>query len=78
MYTQHQPLLFQTMEGIVKGRLRDADYPLIGNHFQQGRLVYCGSNRRVFIFGMGENPFLENFLINKAKSFLGAFRVNTP
>ncbi|KAG2611537.1 vacuolar protein sorting-associated protein 45 homolog [Panicum virgatum] len=37
VYTQHQPLLFQTMEGIVKGRLRDADYPLVGNHFQQGR-----------------------------------------
>lgn len=39
VYTQHQPLLFQTMEGIVKGRLRDADYPFVGNHFQQGRLV---------------------------------------
>ncbi|CAN6244201.1 unnamed protein product [Urochloa humidicola] len=37
VYTQHQPLLFQTMEGIVKGRLRDADYPLVGNNFQQGR-----------------------------------------
>uniref|UniRef100_A0A453BPK0 Vacuolar protein sorting-associated protein 45 homolog n=3 Tax=Triticinae TaxID=1648030 RepID=A0A453BPK0_AEGTS len=37
VYTQHQPLIFQTMEGIVKGRLRDADYPLVGNHFQQGR-----------------------------------------
>ncbi|XP_062223400.1 vacuolar protein sorting-associated protein 45 homolog isoform X2 [Phragmites australis] len=37
VYTQHQPLLFQTMEGIMKGRLRDADYPLVGNHFQQGR-----------------------------------------
>ncbi|XP_020100533.1 vacuolar protein sorting-associated protein 45 homolog [Ananas comosus] len=37
VYTQHQPLLFQTMEGIVKGRLRDADYPFVGNHFQQGR-----------------------------------------
>ncbi|XP_072960239.1 vacuolar protein sorting-associated protein 45 homolog [Typha angustifolia] len=37
VYTQHQPLLFQTMEGIVKGRLRDVDYPFVGNHFQQGR-----------------------------------------
>uniref|UniRef100_A0A0D9YRP1 Uncharacterized protein n=1 Tax=Oryza glumipatula TaxID=40148 RepID=A0A0D9YRP1_9ORYZ len=37
VYTQHQPLLFQTMEGIVKARLRDADYPLVGNHFQQNR-----------------------------------------
>ncbi|XP_043692709.1 vacuolar protein sorting-associated protein 45 homolog [Telopea speciosissima] len=37
VYTQHQPLLFQTMESITKGRLRDVDYPFIGNHFQQGR-----------------------------------------
>lgn len=37
VYTQHQPLLSQTMESIVKGRLRDVDFPYIGNHFQQAR-----------------------------------------
>uniref|UniRef100_A0A0A9D1Q6 Uncharacterized protein n=1 Tax=Arundo donax TaxID=35708 RepID=A0A0A9D1Q6_ARUDO len=37
MCTPNTSLPSQTMEGIVKGRLRDADYPLIGNHFQQGR-----------------------------------------
>ncbi|KAM0944221.1 putative sec1-like protein [Dioscorea sansibarensis] len=37
VYTQHQPLLFQAMENITKGRLKDVDYPFIGNHFQQGR-----------------------------------------
>nr|GME08432.1 vacuolar protein sorting-associated protein 45 homolog [Ipomoea batatas] len=37
VYTQHQPLLFQTMESIIKGRLRDVDYPFVGNHYQQGR-----------------------------------------
>ncbi|XP_065636767.1 vacuolar protein sorting-associated protein 45 homolog isoform X3 [Quercus suber] len=39
VYTQHQPLLFQTMESISKGRLRDVDYPYVGNHFQQGRFL---------------------------------------
>ncbi|XP_024040245.1 vacuolar protein sorting-associated protein 45 homolog isoform X2 [Citrus clementina] len=39
VYTQHQPLLFQTMESIIKGRLRDVDYPFVGNHFQQGRFL---------------------------------------
>lgn len=39
VYTQHQPLLFQTMENITKGRLKDVDYPFVGNHFQQGRSV---------------------------------------
>ncbi|KAK9740926.1 hypothetical protein RND81_03G071600 [Saponaria officinalis] len=37
VYTQHQPLLFQTMENISKGRLKDVDYPFVGTHFQQGR-----------------------------------------
>ena len=33
VYTQHQPLLYNTIEGIVKGRLRDIDYPFVGNHY---------------------------------------------
>lgn len=37
VYTQHQPLLFQTMESVSKGRLRDVDYPYVGNHYQQAR-----------------------------------------
>lgn len=37
VYTQHQPLLSQTLESATKGRLRDIDYPFVGNHFQQGR-----------------------------------------
>lgn len=49
MYTQHQPLLFQTMESIIKGRLRDVDYPFVGNHFQQGRLVVATN--------LSRNPF---------------------
>lgn len=44
VYTQHQPLLFQIMESIVKGRLRDVDYPFFGNHFQQGRYVAVNYN----------------------------------
>jgi vacuolar protein sorting-associated protein 45 len=41
VYTQHQPLLAQTIESIMRGRLRDIDYPFVGNHFQQGRSVFC-------------------------------------
>ncbi|XP_038726291.1 vacuolar protein sorting-associated protein 45 homolog isoform X2 [Tripterygium wilfordii] len=39
VYTQHRPLLFQTMESITKGRLRDVDYPYVGDHFQQARFI---------------------------------------
>ncbi|KAL8251664.1 hypothetical protein R6Q59_035357 [Mikania micrantha] len=54
VYTQHQPLLFQTMEGITKGRLRDVDYPFVGNHFQQGR------PQEVVIFIVGGTTYEES------------------
>ncbi|KZV41781.1 Vacuolar protein sorting 45 [Dorcoceras hygrometricum] len=53
VYTQHQPLLFQTMESIVKGRLRDVDYPYVGNHFQQAR------PQEVVIFIVGGTTYEE-------------------
>lgn len=54
VYTQHQPLLFQTMESIIKGRLRDVDYPFVGNHFQQGR------PQDVVIFIVGGTTYEES------------------
>uniref|UniRef100_A0A2P2KR14 Vacuolar protein sorting-associated protein 45-like protein n=3 Tax=Rhizophora mucronata TaxID=61149 RepID=A0A2P2KR14_RHIMU len=54
VYTQHQPLLFHTMESISKGRLRDVDYPFVGNHFQQGR------PQDVVIFVVGGTTYEES------------------
>lgn len=54
VYTQHQPLLFQTMENISKGRLRDIDYPYVGNHFQPGR------PQDVVIFIVGGTTYEES------------------
>lgn len=54
VYTQHQPLLFQTMENITKGRLRDVDYPYVGNHFQQAR------PQEVVIFIVGGTTYEES------------------
>ncbi|XP_014522400.1 vacuolar protein sorting-associated protein 45 homolog isoform X1 [Vigna radiata var. radiata] len=54
VYTQHQPLLFQIMENIVKGRLRDVDYPFVGNHYQQGR------PQDVIIFIVGGTTYEES------------------
>ncbi|KAL4593733.1 hypothetical protein ACB092_M016200 [Castanea dentata] len=54
VYTQHQPLLFQTMESIFKGRLRDVDYPYVGNHFQQGR------PQEVVVFIVGGTTYEES------------------
>ncbi|XP_009763995.1 vacuolar protein sorting-associated protein 45 homolog [Nicotiana tabacum] len=54
VYTQHQPLLFQTMENITRGRLRDVDYPYVGNHFQQAR------PQEVVIFIVGGTTYEES------------------
>ncbi|XP_059453320.1 vacuolar protein sorting-associated protein 45 homolog isoform X2 [Corylus avellana] len=54
VYTQHQPLLFQTVESITKGRMRDVDYPYVGNHFQQGR------PQEVVIFIVGGTTYEES------------------
>ncbi|KAK1371893.1 vacuolar protein sorting-associated protein 45-like [Heracleum sosnowskyi] len=54
VYTQHQPLVFQIMESITKGRLRDVDYPFVGNHFQQAR------PQEVVIFIIGGTTFEES------------------
>eukprot|EP01018_Ginkgo_biloba_P006930 Gb_21146 [translate_table: standard] len=53
VYTQHQPLVYNTIESIVKGRLRDIDYPFVGNHFQQGR------PQEVVIFMVGGTTYEE-------------------
>ncbi|XP_055833150.1 vacuolar protein sorting-associated protein 45 homolog isoform X1 [Solanum dulcamara] len=54
VYTQHQPLLFQTMENITRGRLRDVDFPYVGNHFQQAR------PQEVVIFIVGGTTYEES------------------
>ncbi|KAL6527509.1 vacuolar protein sorting-associated protein 45 [Orobanche gracilis] len=53
VYTQHQPLLSQTMESVIKGRLRDMDYPYVGNHFQHAR------PQDVIIFIVGGTTYEE-------------------
>ncbi|XP_043809263.1 vacuolar protein sorting-associated protein 45 homolog isoform X2 [Manihot esculenta] len=54
VYIQHQPLLLQTMESIIKGRMKDVDYPFVGNHFQQGR------PQDVVIFIVGGTTYEES------------------
>eukprot|EP00850_Spirogloea_muscicola_P023855 SM000396S15199 [mRNA] locus=s396:44490:49414:+ [translate_table: standard] len=53
VYTQHQPLLSQTIESLVRGRLRDIDYPFVGDHFQQARPV------EVVVFIVGGTTYEE-------------------
>lgn len=31
VYTQHEPLLLETLDQLVKGKLREADFPFVGS-----------------------------------------------
>ena len=44
VYTQHSPLLLQTIEAVCKGKLRDTEFPVSRNcqGSTQTRLIYVG------------------------------------
>ncbi|EPS65099.1 hypothetical protein M569_09678 [Genlisea aurea] len=55
VYTQHQPLLCSTIESIVKGRLRDVDYPFVGSNYMQ----QTGKPQDVVVFIVGGTTYEE-------------------
>mmetsp|Transcript_11778 Transcript_11778/g.24712 ORF Transcript_11778/g.24712 Transcript_11778/m.24712 type:complete len:580 (-) Transcript_11778:137-1876(-) len=57
VYTQHQPLLMQTLENLSKGKLREADYPTVGSSASA-----VGSKERpleVIVFVVGGTTYEE-------------------
>lgn len=66
VYTQHKPLLHETLEEIVKGRLRDQAYPFIGLN---------GLNNRptdIIIFMVGGTTYEESLCVHSfSKNFNG-------
>ena len=40
MYTQHEPLLLETLDELIKGRLKESDYPFVGSMLRD-RYVGC-------------------------------------
>lgn len=69
VYTQHQPLIAQTIENIVRGRLRDVDYPFVGNHYQQGR------PQDVVIFIVGGTTYEEARMVSMQNAAQNGTRV---
>lgn len=39
MYTQHQPLLQETLDQLIKGKLKDSQYPYLGPNTLRDRYV---------------------------------------
>ncbi|CAH1112646.1 unnamed protein product [Psylliodes chrysocephalus] len=57
VYTQHKPLLHETLEDLVKGRLRDHLYPYLGGH---------GSGRQqdIIVFIVGGATYEESLTVH--------------
>ncbi|XP_018570504.1 vacuolar protein sorting-associated protein 45 [Anoplophora glabripennis] len=58
VYTQHKPLLHETLEDLVKGRLKDHLYPFIGNHFTNVR------PQDIIIFIVGGATYEESLTVH--------------
>jgi vacuolar protein sorting-associated protein 45 len=59
VYTQHTPLLVQTLEALVRGRLKDLDYPFIDRGRPATTPPAGKAPRLVLIFIVGGTTYAE-------------------
>ncbi len=50
VYTQHEPLLAETLDTMIKGKLREALFPYLGDAPYLGRPQVRTAVQRVFFF----------------------------
>ncbi|KAF7266093.1 vacuolar protein sorting 45 [Rhynchophorus ferrugineus] len=58
VYTQHKPLLHDTLEDLIKGRLKDNLYPVVGNHSSGLR------SQDVIVFIIGGATYEESLAVH--------------
>lgn len=58
VYTQHKPLLHETLEDLVKNRLKDHLYPYIGNNTSYGR------PQDIIVFMVGGTTYEESLIVH--------------
>ncbi|KAJ8948770.1 hypothetical protein NQ318_017939 [Aromia moschata] len=69
VYTQHKPLLHETLEDLVKGRLKDQLYPFIGNHSSNGR------PQDIIIFIIGGATYDESLTVHSFNKNYPTFNI---
>ncbi|CAG9819356.1 unnamed protein product [Phaedon cochleariae] len=69
VYTQHKPLLHDILEDIVKGRLKDQLYPLVGNHTNSGR------PQDIIIFIIGGATYEESLTVHTFNKSYPSFNI---
>nr|CAI5832649.1 unnamed protein product [Callosobruchus analis] len=58
VYTQHKPVLHETLEELMKGRLKEHLYPYIGNSYNNGR------HQDIIIFIVGGATYEESLTVH--------------
>lgn len=58
VYTQHKPLLHETLEDLLKGRLKENLYPIFGNYLSNGR------PQEIIIFMVGGVTYEESLTVH--------------
>ncbi|CAG9835503.1 unnamed protein product [Diabrotica balteata] len=58
VYTQHKPLLHETLEDLVKGRLKEQLYPYLGSHGSNGR------PQDIIVFIVGGATYEESLTVH--------------
>ena len=59
VYTQHTPLLSQTLEAVAKGRLKDVDYPSIDKSLIPAQPAKVQPPKLIVIFIVGGTTYEE-------------------
>ncbi|XP_030760870.1 vacuolar protein sorting-associated protein 45 [Sitophilus oryzae] len=69
VFTQHKPLLHDTLEDLIKGRLRDNLYPIVGNHSSGIRAL------DIIIFIIGGATYEESLAVHNLNSSYPSFNI---
>ncbi|XP_057660683.1 vacuolar protein sorting-associated protein 45 [Diorhabda carinulata] len=69
VYTQHKPLLHETLEDLIKGKLKEQMYPYLGSHGANGR------PQDIIIFIIGGATYEESLTVHSINKNYPSFNV---
>ena len=69
IYTQHRPLVAETLENLIKGKLREQQYPYLGSE------VFRDKPQDIIVFMVGGTTYEEAIAVNQVNSSNPGVRV---
>ena len=72
VYTQHTPLLVNTLEMLMKGRLKEADYPPMGQPANGSAAAPTRAPKLVVVFVVGGTTYEESKAVAELNNQVGS------